>query len=424
MLKFIHTADIHLDSPLHRLEAYEGAPVDEIRQASRRAFENLIELALAESVNFVLIAGDLFDGDWKDYNTGLYFIRQVRRLYDVDIHVFIVSGNHDAAGQVTKTLPYPANTHVFSSRKPETITLDELKVAVHGQSFSKSALTDNLAARYPEPLTGYFNIGLLHTSLTGREGHENYAPCSVEDLQNRGYDYWALGHVHRAEVVSEDPPIVFPGCIQGRHIRETGIKGCVLVTVEEGLPTEIEERTLDVIRWEEISVDLSDADSQQTCLGRLEEVLDASIHQHDPLPVIARIIFKGETDVHEQITGDLEHWKETVRSSALARHGERVWVEKVKVLTRLKSAAGPKPVPPGPILELEQLVADLKADDDSLLNLGNELAALFQKLPVEYRQGEDTLRLDDTECLREIVDQAKAVLNMKLAKEATVDENP
>ena len=425
-MKFIHTADIHLDSPLHRLEAYEGAPVEEIRQASRRAFENLIDLALGESVNFVLIAGDLFDGDWKDYNTGLYFIRQVRRLYDANIHVFIVSGNHDAAGQVTKTLPYPDNTHVFSSRKPETITIDELKVAVHGQSFSKSAVTDNLAARYPEPVTGYFNIGLLHTSLTGREGHENYAPCSVEDLQNRGYDYWALGHVHRAEVVTEDPPIVFPGCIQGRHIRETGIKGCILVTVEQDRPPELEERSLDVIRWEEITVDLTDADSEQTCLGRLEEALIASIHQHDPLPVIARIIFKGEPEpkVHEQITGNLEYWKEAVRSSALTRQGERVWVEKVKVLTRPKPAAGTEPVTTGPILELEQLVADLKADDDSLLDLGNELAVLFQKLPVEYRQGEDALRLDDTECLREIVDQAKAVLSMKLAKEATVDENP
>ena len=425
-MKFIHTADIHLDSPLHRLEAYEGAPVEEIRQASRRAFENLIDLALGESVHFVLIAGDLFDGDWKDYNTGLYFIRQVRRLNDANIEVFIVTGNHDAASQVTKTLPYPGNTHVFSIRKPETITIEALKVAIHGQSFSKSAVTDNLAARYPEPVRGYFNIGLLHTSLTGREGHETYAPCSVEDLQNRGYDYWALGHVHRAEIIVEDPPIVFPGCIQGRHIRETGIKGCILVTVEEGLPPELEERSLDVIRWEEITVDLTDVDSELTCFGRLEDMLGASIHQHDPLPIIARIIFKGEPEpkVHEQITGNLEYWKEVVRSSALVQHGERVWIEKVKVLTRPKPAAGAKPVLPGPILELEQLVADLKANDDSLLDLGTELAALFQKLPVEYRQGEDALQLDDTECLREIVDQAKAVLNMKLAKEATVDENP
>ena len=119
MLKFIHSADIHLDSPLQRLEAYEGAPVEEIRQASRRAFENLVDLAIDEAVDFVLIVGDLFDGDWKDYNTGLYFIKQVRRLGEARIQVFIVSGNHDAAGQMTRALPYPDNVHVFSSRKPD-----------------------------------------------------------------------------------------------------------------------------------------------------------------------------------------------------------------------------------------------------------------------------------------------------------------
>ncbi len=425
-MKFIHTADIHLDSPLHRLEAYEGAPVAEIRQASRRAFENLIDLALGEGVDFVLIAGDLFDGDWKDYNTGLYFVRQVRRLYDADIPVFIVSGNHDAAGQVTKTLPYPDNTHVFSPGKPETKTMDALKVAVHGQSFAKPAVTDNLAVRYPEPVPGYFNIGLLHTSLTGREGHENYAPCSLEDLQNRGYDYWALGHVHRAEVVTQDPAIVFPGCIQGRHIRETGIKGCVLVTVEEGLLPELETRPLDVIRWEEINLDVTDADSERACLDRLAEALETVTHEHDPLPVIARVIFMGEPEpqVHAQISGNLEYWREAVRSAALTRQGERVWVEKVKVLTRPKPTTETKPMAPGPILELAQLVADLKADDDSLLALGNELEVLFQKLPVEYRQGEDALRIDDTEGLRKIVDQAKTILMMKLAKEAADDENP
>lgn len=423
-MKFIHTADIHLDSPLHRLAAYEGMPVEEIRQASRRALENLIELALNESVDFVLIAGDLFDGDWKDYNTGLYFIRQIRRLNDTNIHVFIVSGNHDAAGQVTKTLPYPANTHVFSTRKPETKTVDALKLAIHGQSFSKPAVTDNLAARYPEPVPGHFNIGLLHTSLTGRTGHERYAPCSIEDLKNSGYDYWALGHVHQAEVVSDDPPIVFPGCIQGRHIRETGIKGCVLVSFDEGLSPKIEKRPLDVIRWEEVTVDLTDADSEQACLSRLEKALEVSIHPHDPLPVISRIIFQGETNVHEQITGNLEYWREAVRSSALARHGERVWVEKVKVQTRPKPAMEVASLQTGPILELAQLVADLTADDDRLLDLGNELTDLFKNLPVEYRRGEDALQLDKPECLRGIVDQAKALLNVKLAKEAAVNENP
>jgi exonuclease SbcD len=425
-MKFIHAADIHLDSPLHRLEAYEGAPVDEIRQASRRAFENLIDLALNEHVDFVLIAGDLFDGDWKDYNTGLYFIRQVGRLNEVDIPVFIVSGNHDAAGQATKTLPYPANTHVFSHRKPETITIDVLDVAIHGQSFSKAAVTDNLAIRYPEPIPGHFNIGLLHTSLNGREGHETYAPCSLQDLENRGYDYWALGHVHQAEIALEDPPVVFPGCIQGRHIRETGRKGCILVSVEEGAPPVIEERPLDVIRWETIDVDLTGAETEQACLVRLETALQTIVRQHEPLPVVVRIIFKGEptSRVHEKIVGDQEYWREAVRSSALAWQGERVWVEKVKVLTRPASAASGKGETSGPLLELENLVAGLKADDDRLLDLGSELAELFQKLPVDYRQGEEILRPDDLQPLSDLVDQAQALLRVKLKKEAMDDENP
>ena len=130
MVKFIHAADIHLDSPLHRLEEYDGAPVEEIRRASRRAFEKLMDLALDESVDFVLIAGDLFDGDWKDYNTGLYFVSQVRRLRDEDIQVFIVSGNHDAFGQMTRRLPYPDNVHTFSHGKPETRILGALCVVL------------------------------------------------------------------------------------------------------------------------------------------------------------------------------------------------------------------------------------------------------------------------------------------------------
>ena len=130
MIKFIHCADIHLDSPLHRLEAYDGAPVDQIRQASRRALENLVDLAVGEAVDFVLIAGDLFDGTWKDYHTGLYFISQVTTLKDAGIDVFIISGNHDAAGRMTRTLPYPENVHVFSHRKPETHTLNDFKEVV------------------------------------------------------------------------------------------------------------------------------------------------------------------------------------------------------------------------------------------------------------------------------------------------------
>jgi DNA repair protein SbcD/Mre11 len=416
MFKFIHTADIHLDSPLHRLEAYEGAPVAEIRQASRRAFENLIDLAVAESVNFVLIAGDLFDGDWKDYHTGLYFITQMHRLKTAGIPVFIVSGNHDAAGQMTHSLPYPETVHVFSSKTPETRTLDDLKVAIHGQSFANPTVTDNLALGYPEPVKGYVNIGLLHTSLTGREGHETYAPCTLEDLQTRGYDYWALGHVHQFEIAGLDPPVVFSGCIQGRHARETGIKGSVVVTMSDGSPPEIVHQPLDVIRWTQLTVNLEDVGTLQAGLDRFVDALAEQVHRHDPLPLVVRASFTGKTEAHAQIAGDLEYWKEALRSAAIAHFGDRVWIAKVTVATHMHSREGLEAMDPGPLRELARLVAEIKADKDLLDTLGHELTGLFRKLPAEYRQDNGALDPANPAQLRQIVNQAHALLTKGLKK--------
>ncbi|MCU0723068.1 MAG: DNA repair exonuclease, partial [Planctomycetes bacterium] len=232
MFKFVHAADVHLDSPLRGLERYETAPAEALRNASRRALENLVRLALDEGAAFVLLAGDLYDGDWRDYNTGLFFTRQVARLREGGVPVFLAAGNHDAHSRITKALRLPDNAHVFSSKKPETRRLEALGVAVHGQSYAAPEVKDNLAAGFPDALPGLFNVGLLHTALDGRPGHAPYAPCTVDQLRSKGYRYWALGHVHQAEEVSRSPHVVFPGCVQGRHARETGPKGCRLVAVD------------------------------------------------------------------------------------------------------------------------------------------------------------------------------------------------
>lgn len=249
MFKFIHAADIHLDSPLHKLDYYEGAPVNEIRQATRGAFENLVYLAISEGVAFILLVGDLYDGDWKDYNTGLYFVSQMRKLREAQIPVFIIAGNHDAASKITKNLRLPDGVEIFPSQAPKTIQMDNPDVAIHGQSFSSPSIKKDLSANYPSAIPGCFNIGMLHTCATGKEGHEPYAPCTIDGLTSKGYDYWALGHVHNRGILKDDPLIVFPGNIQGRHIRETGPKGCMLVSVEDdGMPA-LEFKPLDVIRW-------------------------------------------------------------------------------------------------------------------------------------------------------------------------------
>ncbi|MEO2032165.1 MAG: DNA repair exonuclease, partial [Planctomycetaceae bacterium] len=215
--RFIHAADIHLDSPLRGLQAYEGAPADEIREAVRKALENLVELAIDQKVNFVLIAGDIYDGDWKDFSTGLHFARVVTKLQRASIPVYTISGNHDAESNTTKSLPLPANPDgspvLLSNRKAETIRLKELEVAIHGRSFKTAKETDNLALQYPSAVSGWFNIGMLHTALTGVEGHEPYAPCTTADLLSKDYQYWALGHVHNRQQnhQPEETPIVFPG---------------------------------------------------------------------------------------------------------------------------------------------------------------------------------------------------------------------
>jgi DNA repair protein SbcD/Mre11 len=189
MVRFLHCADLHLDSPLRGLERYEGAPVQEMREATRRSFANIIDLALEREVNFVLIAGDVFDGDWLDFNTGLFFADQLRRLADANLRAFIVRGNHDALSKISKTVTLPKCVHVFKSAKPTTVVNEDIGYAIHGQSFATGVVTDDLAVQYPDSHSGLLNIGLLHTALAGRQGHEPYAPTTPERLASKGYHY-------------------------------------------------------------------------------------------------------------------------------------------------------------------------------------------------------------------------------------------
>jgi DNA repair protein SbcD/Mre11 len=329
--RFLHAADIHLDSPLHGLSRYEGLPVEEIRSATRSAFDNLIQCAIDESVDFVVIAGDLFDGDWRDMGTGLYFARAMGRLNQADIPVFLLAGNHDAASVISRSVPWPPNVKLFSSRKPETHRLPVLAVAVHGQSFSTPVVTENLVRTYPAPDDHTFNIGMLHTALAGRPGHAAYAPCSVDDLLARGYNYWALGHVHEFEIVNRDPYMVFPGNVQGRTIRETGAKGAVIVTVVDREVTSLDRVDLDVIRWARLDVDCSavlDAD-----VGDLVRAALVRLHGSNGSgrPLVARVILTGATVAAGALHDRAASLRDEVRAIASSISPD-VFVEKVKVL--------------------------------------------------------------------------------------------
>ena len=406
MIKFLHAADIHLDSPLRGLDRYEGAPVEECRNATRRALENLVALALSEQVAFVLIVGDLYDGDWLDYNTGLFFGRQMARLRDAKIPVVMIRGNHDAASTMTKDLRPPDNVRVLDTSKPQTLTLDDFGVAIHGQSFPTRAVFDNLAAAYPERTGSLFNIGLLHTGVEGREGHDRYAPCSLDDMRSREYAYWALGHIHQRETLREAGPLIaFPGNIQGRSVREQGPKGCLLVTVDEAFNVTAETRWLDVMRWQTCRVDAGGARDVDELLQRFRDRLPHEFEESEGRLLALRVEFLGTCRAHAAASADWTHFSNEVRQVASEDYGGRAWVEKVVAKTPAPAEAR-NGTSDDARDELTALLDELRGDDARLKDLGDKsLDDLKAKVSGDLRED-----LDTPERLRELLDQVGEML--------------
>ncbi len=414
MFRFIHAADLHLDSPLRGLELPEDAPLDQIRGAARKALDNLVDLAIQEQVAFVLLAGDIYDGDWKDFNTGLFFNKRMVKLKDEGIKVFIVSGNHDAASQVSKSLRLPDNVYVFPTRKADTQILEDIDVAIHGQSFASRSVTDDLSNQYPQASDGHFNIGLLHTSLSGREGHEPYAPCTVDGLKSKGYQYWALGHVHQREIVHENPWIVFSGNIQGRHIRETGSKGCTLVTVDGSDVAQVVHVPLDVLCWQHCQVDVSDCRNVDEVYERTQARLEKALVDGDGRPVIARLELFGSTPAHQKLQAQSAHLTEEFRSLALDLGGQGLWLEKVRFKTKEQIDLDVFIESDEALGSLVKNLLSLELDAASLSDIDPGIDVFLSKLPPELRGGDEPFDLADPDQWEEIRSDIKNLLIAQL----------
>lgn len=416
MFKFVHAADIHLDSPLRGLQRYEGAPADEIRRASRHALENLVQLAIDQSAAFVLIAGDLYDGDWKDHRTGLYFVSQMVRLREAGIPVVLIAGNHDAANKMTRTLPMPDNVRLLDHKHPQTVHFDEQGVAIHGQSFATAAVMEDLSAAYPVAMSGVLNIGLLHTCATGREGHLPYAPCTLEGLQSKHYDYWALGHAHRQEVLCSEPYVVFSGNIQGRHIHESGPKGCMVVQVDDQHRLRPELQPLDVFRWQRCWVDAAGAETPPELLDRLRLRLAQLVTEAGGLPLAVRVEMSGPCGAHRQLAARPQQWINEIRSAAIDVGAGNLWIEKVHTATSLPLRLDDALTADGPIGELARLIEELKSDRELLSRLlGDDMVELRKKLPPELMEGPEAIDLGRSESTGELLEEVRQMLVSQLS---------
>ena len=384
--RFLHAADIHLDSPLRGLAGFEGTTAERIRTATREALDQLVGQAIEEQVAFLIIAGDLYDGDWRDYKTGLFFVRQMGRLRAAGISVFLLYGNHDAESQITRSLTLPDNVHVFGSRKPQSFPFDDLGVVLHGQSFGKRDVTDNLVLTYPEPVAGAFNIGVLHTGLGGMGSHENYAPCSLNDLLSKGYDYWALGHVHQAQILNGRPYIVFPGNLQGRHARETGAKGASVVTVENDEIIDLTNLYCDVVRWAIIQVDVENATNIGQVIDRVRNAIEQEVATlADGRLLVCRIQLSGHTEIHGQLLAAEDQLLAEARASALGLGENRAWAEKVIVSTESTVSSETLAEREDAVGELQRLLEEASSDAGLLHTLETDVGEIVRRLPNEVR---------------------------------------
>ncbi|UCH14440.1 MAG: DNA repair exonuclease [Bacteroidales bacterium] len=336
-VRFIHTADLHLDTPFKGLASWNKDLADKLKDATFKSFRKIVDLCHKENVDFLIISGDIFESENKSLAAQLKFISELKRLSDSGIHAYFVCGNHDPLNSWLDTTQLPENVNRFGSSKIEKFTYSKNKKPVadiHGISFQEKVVKDNLALKYklannPAPVS----IAVLH-GTTGMAGpHENYAPFKVANVLNRGFNYWALGHIHKRQIINEsNPVIIYPGNPQGRDFGETGAKGCYLVEIDTNSKVNLTFVPVHIIRFEEIEVELKDEDK----IDRLPEKIERSKNNikdfDDNASYILRVKLTGRTSLHAHLNkpGEIDLLQEHFNEGQ-ADQRNFTWIDRIEL---------------------------------------------------------------------------------------------
>ncbi len=382
--RFIHAADIHLDSPLRSLALRDADLASLIGDATRQAFVGIVDLALAERVDALMIAGDLYDGEQTSMKTARFLADQLRRLDEAGIRVFLIRGNHDALSKITQELIFPPGVKLYRGRG-EAVEVErargEVPIAVHGLSFAKPQAPESLLPGYRTPVAGAVNIGLMHTSLAGAPGHDVYAPASLAELQANGFDYWALGHIHQRAAHEGAATVVMAGMPQGRDINEAGPKSVSLVTIADDRSVHVEERLTSIAEFRRVPVDATGLTEWSELVAAVGTALAAARAETRSPHLVARLELAGTTPLAWRIRRDADLLKAEADMAA-ARHGD-AHVEKLVL-----GIANPVVQGDGadPLVELARLIgADVLEAPAFRAGLGEWTAQLSGQLPGELR---------------------------------------
>ena len=337
--RFVHTADLHLDSSFLGIQAVDEHVARELREATFRTFDRIVELCLSRHADFLLVAGDIYNSRDHSLRAQLRLRDGLRPLSEAGISSFIVHGNHDPLDSWAATLEWPERAHIFGGDAvaAEPVERDGQTIAlVYGISYPTQEIRKNLAQRFQRTEDGPFAIGLLHCNVGDDTGHEPYAPCTLGDLAKAGMDYWALGHVHNHRVLSvTGPMIVYPGNPQGLNPRELGARGCYLVEVDEtGHPT-AQFVAVDTVRWLRESIPIEQLGTDEELVSSVEQGCRRMREKAEGRSVLGRISLTGRGPAHASLArpGFVAGLVESIRETEGA-DDPFVWIERLEVDTR------------------------------------------------------------------------------------------
>ncbi len=339
--RFLHAGDLHLDSPLEGLSSEAPPEIRAIlRAATTDAWRNVVDLALRERVDFVVIAGDVFEVASPTLLGQTRFRDGLARLAGANIPSFVVHGNHDPAdgSSWAPSIAFPALVHRFGTEAGEStpVLRDGTEIArIHGRSYPRPAVTENYVAGMRADDDAPFNIGLLHTNVGDRPGHANYAPCSLDDLRASGMDYWALGHIHQPGPVLDDPPSYYSGIPQGRDPGELGARGCYLVEVDAARGVTASFVATDVVRWQPIDIPIAGLRDDEALMAAARVAVAAALEDADDRSLVVRLRLTGRGPLHGSLArpGYLAHVK-LLLGEELDGARPFAWVESIRDATR------------------------------------------------------------------------------------------
>ena len=335
--RFVHAADLHLDTPFDGL-ARLGAEVPQaLRDASLQAWDNLVEETIRAEAAFLVLAGDIYDGPARGLRAQLRFLDGLRRLSQAGIQVFMVHGNHDPVEEGWSAVrEWPEGVTVFPPGEVGSVPVErggQHLATVHGISYRERETTENLALQFPKEAGPGFNIGVLHCNLGSHAEHAAYSPCHLDDLRAAGMDYWALGHIHAHEVVSrEQPCVVYPGVLQGRSPKpsEGGAKGAVVVDVTDGRVERLEFRPLDVVRFERLSVDVAGIADLAGLRDALESHAERAASAAAGRSLVLRAVLEGRGEVHEALRRSPDALHSLLQELQESRRGpDAIWWDRL-----------------------------------------------------------------------------------------------